>query len=211
MSNYPDLTLALASMFQSAHLIDQLAHGKAVNPAAFDCSVDSLFYLDAESTEDIYGHGDGLIQGLKLIVDYLGGKQRNPQRQMAYYVLSMLKLERRLMKDLQMSDKVQQGLVMIQQQSGDFELSSGARLHKIDGLYQETISQIKPRIMVQGEQVHLANPDTTSRIRSLLFAGIRAAVLWRQRGGSRWKLLFGRKKLVRQAEQLLNRFQPGLE
>jgi high frequency lysogenization protein len=109
-----------------------------------------------------------------------------------------------------MSDKVQQGLVTIQKQSGDFELSTSARLHKIDGLYQETISHIKPRIMVQGEQVHLANPDTTSRIRSLLFAGIRAAVLWRQRGGSRWKLLFGRKKLVNQAEYFLQRFQPSM-
>ena len=43
MSNFEDQTLALAGMFQSAILINQLAHGESINQAAFDCSLDSLF------------------------------------------------------------------------------------------------------------------------------------------------------------------------
>ena len=197
-------TLALASMFQSASLIHQLAHGETINQAAFDCSCDSLFTLNAASVDEIYGSGEGLMQGLKTLITYLGGEGKTPDRTIAYYVLSMIKLDGKLTKNTDMANTVHKGLEDIQQQSSDFDLSPQAKVHKIDGLYQKTISQIKPRIMVQGDQHYLTHSDNTSKIRALLFAGIRAAVLWRQLGGSRLKLLFSRKKLVQQAQQILN-------
>ncbi len=205
MSNLHHQTLALASMFQSANLINQMARGETINQAAFDCSCDSLFTLDASSVEDIFGPGDGLMLGLKALIAYLGGEEKNPDRTIAYYVLSMIKLESRLLKNSKMVDSVQKGLQDIQRQTHDFDMSPMARVHKIDGLYQETISQIKPRIMVQGDQHYLSNSDNTSKIRTLLFAGIRATVLWRQLGGSRLKLLFSRKKYVQQAREILTR------
>jgi high frequency lysogenization protein len=205
MNNLHHQTLALASMFQSANLINQMARGENINQAAFDCSCDSLFTIDAPSVEEIFGPGDGLMQGLKALIGYLGGEEKNPDRTMAYYVLSMIKLEGRLLKNAKMVDKVHKGLQDIQQQTHDFDLSPLARVHKIDGLYQKTISHIKPRILVHGDQHHLNNSDNTSKIRTLLFAGIRAAVLWRQLGGSRLKLLFSRKKYVQQAREILTR------
>ena len=59
-----------------------------------------------------------------------------------------------------------------------------------------------PRIIVQGDQGYLSNPDNAARIRALLLAGIRAAVLWRQAGGTRWNLILGRNKLVAAARRL---------
>ena len=106
-----------------------------------------------------------------------------------------------------MVQQIQQGLSKIEQDTKDFELSRSGMIHKIDGLYQKTLSQVKPRILVQGDQAQLSISETTSKIRTLLFAGIRAAVLWRQLGGSRLKLLFTRKKYVQQAEELLQQFQ----
>lgn len=206
MSNFEDQTLALAGMFQSAILINQLAHGESINQAAFDCSLDSLFTLQAHSIEDIYGHGEGLILGLKSLKAYLEGKKDATSALTAYYILSMIKLSGRLTDDESMIKKIQQGLADIEQQAVQFEMSPSAKLHKVDGLYQATISQIKPRIIVQGDQVHLTNSDNTSRIRTLLFAGIRATVLWKQKGGSRLKLLFSRKKYLQQADRLLRRF-----
>ncbi len=203
MNSLKEQTFALASMFQSARLINQLANGQPINQAAFDCSMDSLFTLNANSIEDIYGYGDGLLVGLKTLLAYLGGAGEKPERQMIYYVLSMTRLQRRLMKDAQLVDKIQQGLQAIEQQASDFELSQTARAHKIDGLYRQTISHLLPRIIVQGDQTHLSNSDTTSKVRTLLFAGIRAAVLWRQKGGNRWKLIFKRKQIMEQTEQLL--------
>ncbi len=57
---------------------------------------------------------------------------------------------------------------------------------------------------MQGEPALLKNAEVANRIRALLLAGIRAAVLWRQVGGSRLKLLFGRKRIVQGARMALS-------
>ncbi len=203
--DFHDQTIALSSMFQSATLISKLAKGEAINQAAFDCSLDSLFTLDAKSINDIYGYGDGLVIGLKNMLSYLSGITQSPDKLIAYYVLSLLKVQSRLINDQKMVEKVQQGLKNIDQQVADFDLPSSSRILKVDGLYQDTISHIKPRIMVQGDQTHLSNNETTAKVRVLLFAGIRAAVLWQQRGGSRLKLLFLRKKYIHKVESILDK------
>ncbi len=205
MNDLHGQTLALASLFQSAEMIDRIAHGKPVNNAAFDCSIDSLFTLEAGSLEEIYGQGEGLLPGLRALVNYLGGQVRMPDRQVIYYVMSMIKLERKLIRDAAISTQVQQGLRQIQQQSEQFGLSPVARLHRIDGLYQDTLSHFQPRVIVQGDQTVLSRGDNTSRIRALLLAGVRGAVLWRQRGGSRLKLVFLRRRIVGEAQRILDR------
>lgn len=206
MTNIKDQTLALASMMQSAAMIIKLANGEKINQAAFDCSLDSLFTLDAKTTDDIYGHGEGLIKGLKTLFTYLTGANKKPDQQLAYYVLSMMKLQAKMTKDSQMIDKIQKGISDIHHHAVDFDMSQTAKIHQIDGLYQKTISLIKPRIMVQGDQFYLSNSDTTSKVRALLFAGIRAAVLWHQKGGSRFKLIIYRKKYIQQVTRLLEKF-----
>jgi high frequency lysogenization protein len=57
--------------------------------------------------------------------------------------------------------------------------------------------------MVSGENSYLESPDMANKVRALLLAGIRAAVLWRQCGGSRWQLLFKRRAIIKAAETLL--------
>jgi high frequency lysogenization protein len=43
--------------------------------------------------------------------------------------------------------------------------------------YSETVSTLSPRIMVTGEPNLLNRPEIANRIRALLLAGVRAAVL----------------------------------
>ena len=57
--------------------------------------------------------------------------------------------------------------------------------------------------MVNGEQAYLGRTDIVNKIRALLLAGIRSAMLWKQCGGTRWKFLFFRKKLQLEIENLL--------
>ena len=71
-------------------------------------------------------------------------------------------------------------------------------------LYQDTISTIEPRVIVQRKPDDLQKERNLHWIRALLFAGLRSAVLWRQVGGSRWSLLFGRQKLLMAARELLH-------
>lgn len=91
------------------------------------------------------------------------------------------------------------------------EIDDGTEIHeikdlqakKIAALYTQTISTLSPRIVVNGRPQHLQVDRTVHWIRTLLFAGLRSAVLWRQLGGGRFSLMFGRKKMLEQAQSLL--------
>ena len=189
MNRIENQVLALAGMFQAAAVIDELAFGGNLDEAAFEASLDSLFTFEAENPRQAFGA-------------YLGGDLAGGSRNIAYYVLSMMKIALRLSRDDELSRAMLVRLHDIQRSGRDFRMSRSALVIKIDGLYQESISNLRPRIMVAGEQNYLTNNDTAARVRTLLLAGIRAAVLWRQLGGSKWKLLFSRKRYVAVARYL---------
>ena len=68
----------------------------------------------------------------------------------------------------------------------------------------QQISRLTPQVMVRGEERYLRDADIAARIRTLLLAGIRAAVLWRQLGGSKWRLFIGRKKYLAASRKFLS-------
>jgi high frequency lysogenization protein len=70
-------------------------------------------------------------------------------------------------------------------------------------LYSETLSTLKPRIMVEGNPRFLNNAQTVDRIRALLLAAVRATVLWRQLGGSQLRLFFRHRQYAMLARGLL--------
>ena len=72
-------------------------------------------------------------------------------------------------------------------------------------LYAETLSRLHPRVMVEGNQAFLQQAARQNDIRALLLAAVRAAVLWRQLGGTQWRLLFRRKQYSMLARGLLAR------
>jgi high frequency lysogenization protein len=51
--------------------------------------------------------------------------------------------------------------------------------------------------MVEGAERWLEQPRTVTRIRALLLAAVRAAVLWRQSGGNYWNLFWERRTMAR--------------
>jgi len=91
------------------------------------------------------------------------------------------------------------------------EFDDGTEIHeikdvqarKIASLYTKTISTLSPRIVINGRPQYLQIDRTVNWIRTLLFAGLRSAVLWKQLGGGRFNLMFGRKKMLEQAQTLL--------
>tara|TARA_R110002167_G_scaffold338071_1_gene545634 strand:- start:16 stop:636 length:621 start_codon:yes stop_codon:yes gene_type:complete len=195
--------LALAGIFQAAEQVEQLALSGSCDKIAFDCSLNSIFSFDAATTEEVFGDLDGLQCGFSALVAYLGGSNDNSGKNIAYYALSMLKIAKRLTTDPVLSEKLLQNLQTMETRSREFDLGKNSLVARIDGLYQDTISSLQPRIIVRGEQLHLRNNENAGKIRSMLFAGIRSAVLWQQLGGSKWKLLWQRKAYVDFARQFI--------
>jgi high frequency lysogenization protein len=195
-------TIALAGVFQAASLVDQISTIGKINPLAFDCSFDSLFTFEVPTTVEVYGNLVNIQIGLNALQMYLSGEGDKPTKAMTYYILTLLKISKKLKKNDTMSSKIFKRLQEIDSQSKAFEFGRGNITSKVAELYQETISTVSPRVIVKGEQSYLSNTDTVSKIRTLLLAGIRSAILWNQVGGSQWRLLFTRSGYVASAKKL---------
>ena len=196
-------TVALAALLQCAELVRQIAWNGRPDPDAFETSISSILALDAADVDGVYGGLDKLKLGLETLQTQLAGEQQQRNIELTRYAISLLYLERRLAKRPKMEATIREGITGAQQQLEFFGKTHDNIIARLADTYQQTISQIGPRIIVQGDQSHLSNSDNAARIRALLLAGIRAAVLWRQAGGTRWRLLFQRRKLLHEASSLL--------
>lgn len=201
--HYPDRVLAFAGIVQACRCVQQVATTGMVETTALTASIQSIFIVDADNCKDIFNAGDKLHTGLKYSIElfnHAGNMERNEVMRM---VVSVIQLERTLSKKPSALDEISAGIKKATEQSEHFSLLHANVLASLAGIYSDTLSVLKPKIMVNGEEMHLTNPINTNKIRSLLFAAVRAAVLWRQSGGSRWQLLFNRKRYLRESKTLL--------
>jgi high frequency lysogenization protein len=210
---FTDRTLALAGLFQAARQAQQLAREGHGEPGAFTASIQSLMLLDAPSTEAVYGGARGVTLGLKLLKNKLTGNTDSHDVEMARYVIAMIHLEGQLRRQHEMQEAIRRGVEAALEQMKFFEATENDEtvhprlVEKLADLYTQTISTLSPRIMVNGEHGHLSNPAIAAKVRAVLFAGIRAAFLWRQLGGNRWQLLFSRRKIAVEAENILENLE----
>ncbi|OBS10746.1 high frequency lysogenization protein HflD [Acidihalobacter prosperus] len=201
--NLRNRTLALAAVFQCAADADRLARTGTLEADALKPMIHSLLTRDAESLEAVYEGIVHLRPGLQILKAQLDPQARMHALEVMRYAVALLHLERRLSKRPEMLERLSRGIDGALRQAEYFNSTHENVIASLAALYRETISELGPRIIVRGEQSHLSNENVASRIRVLLLAGIRAAVLWRQAGGTRLRLLFARKPLLREAERLL--------
>ncbi len=195
-------TIALAGIAQAAALVQQLATAGSADSAALEASVGSLFINDEHGAANVYGGLAGLNLGLEQLNEQMGGLRiANPEQ--ARYAASLVFLENQLAKQPAMLKNIFRGIERAEAQSQHFSLLHENVLANLGEIYHSTISTLQPRIMVNGEQEYLSRPDIVNKIRACLLAGIRAAILWRRCGGSRWKFLFFRKKIQAELQNLL--------
>jgi high frequency lysogenization protein len=198
--------IALAGVFQAAHLVHQVGQiGSHINDA-IESSIHSLFVTETEDAADIYNGSAGVITGLGTLFSQLGGDGGSTrQADVTRYALSLLALERKLSSQPAMLAMISEGIELAGSQVEYF----GSETHenvvgRLADIYQQTISNLKPRIMVKGDAALLQRPENANLIRALLLAGIRSAVMWHQCGGSRWHFIFRRKKILAICRQLLS-------
>ncbi|MEI6069199.1 MAG: high frequency lysogenization protein HflD [Methylococcaceae bacterium] len=195
-------TIALAGIAQAAALVQQLATKGTADPVAFETSIASILKIDSDSVIDVYGSLAGLKLGLvQLNIQMTGFKVVNPEQ--ARYSASLVFIENQLSSRQDLLQTIQIGVSKAQAQSEHFGLLHENVLANLGEVYQNTISTLQPRIMVNGEQEYLSRPEIANKIRACLLAGVRSAILWRQCGGTRWKFLFYRKKIQAELQVLL--------
>ncbi len=201
-----DRCIAIAGVFQAAELASQIAHRGMADSLAVETSIHSLFQTDADTVSEVYGGILGIATGLNAMAARLEGgdlKEVNTIR----YVVALLNLERKLSKKREMLKQVSKGISLATERLSHFNLLHSNIIAQLADIYASTVSTLKPRIMIHGEPLHLQNPENANRIRALLLAGMRSAMLWRQCGGGRFQILFARKHLLKEIQSLLTEIQ----
>ncbi len=196
-------TLALAGVFQATELVRQAAcHGTWSGYAASSC-LDSLFMLEGEMPDEIYGGREKVRLGIETLLAVLQGESRYTES--LRYAIGLMQIERKFRRSKKFQHQLGVGLEKITGMGEELDQHDRENLqaHEISQLYADTISMLSPRIVVNGKPQYLKNERTVDWVRTLLLAGLRSAVLWRQLGGGRFELMFGRKKIVREAQSLL--------
>ncbi len=199
--------IALAGVAQSAALVHDLATRGSPRESELANTVNPLLMLNPRSFADIYPNVSHLSLGLQTLQNIFNNARVQKHADIVRYTLGMLLLRNKLMANRAMQDQLRAGLqpimpispIAVALTDSDTQEALGLLVDRtfeqLGKLYQDTISKLPYRIQVQGKIELLRNDQIAMRIRALLLAGIRAAVLWHQLGGRRWHLIFYRKRI----------------
>lgn len=194
---------ALAGVYQAIACVVRISRTGSADTTAMEPCIYSILQTDAPTVNDVYGPPGALANGARQIIAQLTGR---PERdlELTRYVVTVLKLERTLARRPKMLASIGSGIEAAEQKREHFALLHPNLLAHLAEIYSDSISHLQPRILVRGESLHLQNPDNQNRIRALLLAAIRSAMLWRQVGGTRLQLLFGHKSILQEARRYLD-------
>lgn len=196
---YYEITLALAGVCQAARLVQQFALDGNADEAALKISMTSLLETAPQNTLAVYGGDEqNLRLGLLTLMEQLNGKAEDLTR----YWLGLLALSSKLMENDDAKSELARRLDYLPAQLTHYDLTDPQILSNLAGIYSDIISPLGTKIQVKGAAETLSQTEIQNNIRACLLAGIRSAVLWRQVGGSKWQLLFFRRKILTMAQQI---------
>lgn len=195
-------TIALAGLSQALKLVQQIAKRGSADREDLETCLTSTLKVDSDDVLDVYGSLTGVRTGLRELDKQLG-EPNQVDRELARYASTLVFLERKLMGQPAMVEAIGVALYQAGERAREVGVLHEDVYQALAEAYQATISQLQPRVLVVGEQMYLSDPDNGQRIRALLLAGVRSVVLWRQCGGSRWRLLLCRTKMQKEARRLL--------
>ena len=195
--------IALVGVLQACRLVHEVATTGRTSQAGTEASLASVFRIDADSAADVFGGIGGVRIGLEALLEQFEGERREVA--LTRLVLGVLRLERRLARGPRIKAELGEGIAQVQRQVDHFGVAHATVQARLADLYVATLSRLQPSVVVHGNPVHLGNPQLVAQIRALLLAGVRAAVLWRQVGGSQLRLLLRRREYAMLARGLLAR------
>ncbi len=190
--------LALGGVLQSLKVVRQIAETGHADAALELCALESVFRLDAANTDAVYGGAARVRTGLALLRDYLANTNSDPA--LPKLGMAVLQIERRFVADRDMSERIRRGILAVADKAERQGSAHPDVIAQLGQLYADTISQLRPKVIVQGNPHYLQQSDIVAEIRALLLAGVRSAVLWRQMGGTPWDFALGRRAMMRAIE-----------
>ncbi|MBY5991696.1 high frequency lysogenization protein HflD [Ferrimonas balearica] len=199
--NIHQSNMAFAGICLAVHQVRELSRHGRVDDELLASTLETVLITDPEQPADVYAHCD-LRPGYQTLSDQLGDGGRKDV-DLTRYVVGILALERKLASKPAALSMLAERLSQVKRQRHHFEITDEQVLSNMASVYADVISPLGARIQVVGSPGHLQLPINQYRIRALLLAAIRSAVLWRQLGGKRRQLVLSRRAMVKDATQAL--------
>ena len=208
MSNQSeDQVIALAGIFQSAAIVQQIARTGEAPAGPFASSIKSIFELDPPDTLAVYGDLRSLQLGFDVLDALLARKETARYAETFRYAVGLIHIEKQLRNNPDLLSILRSRLEQTRNHLNLFEndMTHSSVISKLAALYVDTMGTFNYRIQVKGDPRFLQQDEVAQKIRASFLAGVRAAMLWRQVGGSRLQFLIGKRKMLTTLNQLQQR------
>jgi high frequency lysogenization protein len=196
--------IALAGLCQAAALVKQIARSSEFDNQALMTSLNSIAITNSENTEQVFGDINRLALGYQTLLAQLSNQSTNKDVEVTRYIANLLSIERKLSASKKNMASLGERISNIQRQKLHLDITDSQMMSNLASIYTDVVSPVTRKIQVAGDPEILKRTDTQHRVRAILLAGVRAAVLWRQLGGKRRHILFSRQQILDNAEHTLN-------
>jgi len=194
------MTLALAGVWQSTSLANDLAGSGTCDSQAFERCLKALLILDPEDDKDIFGQINEMHCGLQRLDHFC--KAASAQDFASRYAIQILQLQKIIQKKPAVQEQIRNDLSHANRQAEFYGFDDQNLLRNIADVYRSNLSPLL-EIQVMGKHQFLEQEMVAARIRTLLFSAVRFAFLWRQSGGQTIHLLIARRRIRQQTLELL--------
>lgn len=195
-------TMAFAGILQAIAQVQHLARQGESDNAELAASLNTILVTNPDNTADVYQDKAALNKGYKLILNQLGDSSQKDV-EITRYLVGILALERKLVRSNSGLGMLAERINQVNRQLHHFAITDEQVIANLASIYSDIISNLGPKIQISGNPVCLQRPIVQQKIRALLLAAMRSAVLWRQLGGKRRHLVFARKAIVDTAKKSL--------
>jgi len=199
--------MALAAIAQAISQVQAIARGEITSPRDITTCLQSIAEQNPTDAIDIYGGQlRNLQNGYKILQQQLTGNGVKDV-EITRYGMAVLILEKALSANADVKQAIGRRIERLQQQLQHFQITDDTLIASIADIYVEHISPLGNRIQVAGSPDQLKQTAVQQKIRALLLAAVRGAVLWRQAGGRRYHFLLNRKALLQEISAVLQQLK----
>lgn len=193
--------IALAGIFQCCGLVDELAKSGTADNEALETCLESLF-IESSNACDVFPVGRTLAKGVETMQQLFVAEKRAANANILRYGVGVLQLAHKLRRSSAVLQQIGEQLQQTQRMHEHFSVSHENVITNLAQIYQDNISTFSYRIQVNGYAANLEQKLVAAKIRCLLFAGVRCAILWHRNGGRRHHLILYRRQVLSLLKQL---------
>jgi len=190
-------TIALGAIYQASNEIKKVAWQGEINNKLIEPLIHSVYQTTSDEIEEIYINIKRLNTGLDFLRQQLVGDAFSRDGEITRYFEAIGILVKNMKKNSNIVDNLRDELSKFSLDINQENLTEHATF--LSNLYLKTVSKINPRIIVNGDNKYLKDNTNASMIRALLLSAIRSYILWKQSGGSKFRIFIFRKKIAKLA------------